>query len=637
MSVTRDWLEKLHGRSPGYFSVVVFQDGEVKVVRAFDKSTLDTAAASIEATHAGDVYISCATYRNPPDLKSRGKGKNSVSIPGLWAEIDIDGPGHKPDPTKLPLPKNVNEALSVLDNLPEPTEIVHSGGGLHVWWLFDEPWIYTDTEQAQAATDDWQRLITQRAEEKGFSVDKVSDLARILRPPGTVNLKLKGNPRKVTLFKESGKRYPVVELASMGIPPAPRSHSEVVDESGLGGWEEILEPHGWQKIRERDDGAIEWRRPGKDSGSISAVSNPFGVPVLVNFSSDAGLPVGPNQRLTKFKVWAHLNYHGDLTAAKTALDTKKITDDNALIQRAEKYSASLIGWPEFWNEEEPELDWLAEPIIEQGRQIAIFSEAKAGKSLLMLEICALLASGQGIFGKTPHDPLSILYLDKENMRIDIRERLADMGFSAGIDLSNLHYSWFPDMPWFDKPEGGLDLLGLALSVNAKMVVLDTLSRVVEGEENSSDTYHDFYKHTGVWLKQRGITLVRLDHAGKDIAKGMRGSSSKTTDVDDVWELRNEGETVRLNRTHSRANHGASRIVLERFKTPILRHLPIETSIVSGQTTDPIELCMVAMDQAGIPVVWGKTRAYNAFKENSLRDKFWTQTIIQSAQTRRQQK
>ena len=38
------------------------------------------------------------------------------------------------------------------------------------------------------------------------------------------------------------------------------------------------------------------------------------------------------------------------------------------------------------------------------------------------------------------------------------------------------------------------------------------------------------------LKQRGATWVRLDHAGKDLDRGQRGSSAKGDDVDVVWRL-----------------------------------------------------------------------------------------------------
>lgn len=638
VSVTHDWLEKLYGNSPGYFTIVVFKDGRPAVVKAYNSSTLNEAALAIEGTRSGDVYISCATFKDAPTLKNRGSYSDTVSISGFWADIDIDGPGHKPDPNKKPLPKTVEEALSIFDNMPKPSYIIHSGGGLQAWWLFKEPWVYNDPQLAQSIVKDWQRYLTKNADDKGYHVDNVGDLARILRPPGSVNRKL-DSAREVYLYQDSDTQYAQQELISLGIPPAPRTASEIIDESGLDDWPQILEPHGWTRIRERDsDGATEWYRPGKTEGTISAVTNPYGVPVMVNFSSTADLPVGPGQRLTKFKVWAHLNYNGDLVEAKNALDARKTVDNDALVLRAEKYKINRINWDEFWTEVPDYIEWLAEPIIEKGRQVALFSGAKQGKSLLLLDICAALATGQSVIGGEAKDPINILYIDRENMKEDLRDRLTDMGYGPDSVLENLHYYWFPNIPWLDTREGGLDLLGLALYHNAQLVVIDTLSRVVAGGENDNDTYHDFYKHTGIFLKSRGITLVRLDHSGKDANKGMRGASSKTTDVDAVWELRLEDDdkTVRLTRTHSRTIHGANRVVLSRQADPKLHHLPID--VIQATSSDPIENCAVQMDMAGIPESLGLNAAWDQFKDWPGRESAgWTSTIVKDAQKRRQLK
>jgi hypothetical protein len=319
------------------------------------------------------------------------------------------------------------------------------------------------------------------------------------------------------------------------------------------------------------DGAMLWVRPGKDSREgHSAVTDPYGVPVLVNFSATAGLPTGPGQRLTKFRVWTHLNYAGDERAAKDALDRMRALNGDELAERA-KVRFQPVNWPELFAGKDEPIAWLCEPLIEEGRQIAVYSEAKAGKSLLLLEISAALASGRNVLGNEAGMPVDVVYIDMENTQRDLRERLVNMGYTSEA-LDKLHYYQFPSIAYLDTKEGGLDVLGLAVLNSAKLVVIDTLSRVVEGEENNNDTYHNFYKHTGVLLKARGIALARLDHAGKDVHKGMRGATSKTTDVDEVWQLTvDEDECVTLLRTHSRSNHGESTVVFQRIDEPQLHH------------------------------------------------------------------
>ncbi len=62
-------------------------------------------------------------------------------------------------------------------------------------------------------------------------------------------------------------------------------------------------------------------------------------------------------------------------------------------------------------------------------------------------------------------------------------------------------------------------------------------------------------YTGRRLKAEGITLLRLDHSGRDQSKGQRGSSAKNADVDVVFGLarskRSDGEYLTLTTRYSR--------------------------------------------------------------------------------------
>jgi hypothetical protein len=60
--------------------------------------------------------------------------------------------------------------------------------------------------------------------------------------------------------------------------------------------------------------------------------------------------------------------------------------------------------------------------------------------------------------------------------------------------------------------------------------------VITGEENSNDTWLKFYQYTGLRLKQLGVSMIRLDHTGKDESRGPRGGSAKSADVDMSWRL-----------------------------------------------------------------------------------------------------
>jgi hypothetical protein len=631
VSVVLEWLDRLYGQSAGYFTVCAFDKGRIVSTKWYSTSELARAARTIEnAAKQYDIYVSVATHVEPQSGKSRGSTKTVQSISGFWADLDIGTDGHKA--ATLPNPKSEAEALSILDGLPEPSAVIHSGGGLQAWWFFDEPWTFNDATEAASASDAWQRLLIERAEARGLHVDSVGDLPRILRVPGTLNHKL-ATPRAVELRTADGPAHPLAELSSLGpVRTASEAASAAPDAgSPLGTWSDILTPHGWTQVGQRPtDGATLWRRPDKTEGH-SAVTDPYGVPVLVNFSGSTNLPTGPGQKLSKFKVWAALNFDGDEKAAKAAL--ARITKDSPdkLRDLAARFDEKRFDWSRVFDEVDPEPDWLIEPLVERGRQVAFFSEAKAGKSLIWLEIAARLVRGEPVLGNQARKPVTVVYIDQENTKADVVERLKKMGHD-GSGLDRLLYYSFPDLSYLDTEQGGRELYAVARVAEADLVIIDTLSRVVEGDENENDTYHNFYKYTGVRLKADGIALVRLDHSGKDKAKGMRGASSKYSDVDEVWQLTaDDYGIVTLNRTHSRANHGASRLVVTREESP-LRHATTDrpTDAVSLPLT--VDDAMTYLDVNGVPALAGQRKAWEAVKD--LPDNRFKQREVKEAQAKR---
>lgn len=195
----------------------------------------------------------------------------------------------------------------------------------------------------------------------------------------------------------------------------------------------------------------------------------------------------------------------------------------------------LVDWYELWDAEDDE-EWIVWPVIPARRLVALYSPPKVGKSLFMLELAAAVAAGRNVLGAAMERPRRVLYLDFENdPRGDIRPRLEAMGYGPE-DLEGLAYLSFPSLAALDTDRGGLELLAAVGVYKTELVVIDTVSRAVGGEENENDTWLRFYRSTGVRLKAAGVACVRLDHAGKDASKGQRGGSAKSGDVDIVWRL-----------------------------------------------------------------------------------------------------
>lgn len=131
-----------------------------------------------------DVYVGIATRKPGLAKHQRGKVEECLSIGALWLDVDRFGPGHK----AKNLPKDENDLLTILSVGPDPTLIVDSGGGWHVYWCFDHLRIL-DTATMSQRTRYWQSKYIEVAGKNGWHLDDTGNLDRVLRVPGTKNYK----------------------------------------------------------------------------------------------------------------------------------------------------------------------------------------------------------------------------------------------------------------------------------------------------------------------------------------------------------------------------------------------------------------------------------------------------------------
>ena len=189
----------------------------------------------------------------------------------------------------------------------------------------------------------------------------------------------------------------------------------------------------------------------------------------------------------------------------------------------------------------PEAEWTVEPILPAGKLVGIVSKRGEGKSLLLLEIAAARACGNATLNQAAGEPIHVVYIDMEMGPEDLYERLISLGYTPDHPqfdtlVDHLHYYQLVALPPLDTEEGGEALETLVEKHEATLVVIDTVSRVVTGDENAAEPYRDLFRHTETRLKRRRVTLARLDHLGKDKERGSRGSSAKEDPLDVVWHL-----------------------------------------------------------------------------------------------------
>lgn len=265
------------------------------------------AASHFVKKHKDDqVNIYCGVGLSPKDYgrNNRCLKKNIVGIPALWIDIDIYGPNHK----KPNLPQNLDDAMQLFKTVEqEPTILIHSGGGLQAWWVFNEPWIFeteTERQDAESLAKRFVYRFKQEAGQYGWDIDSVFNLDRVLRVPGTYNRK--GEPVLVELLELNESRYNPSDFDD-SLPPL----EEVKDYSYSDTGDLILGPMAqppfqkFEVLREIEPKFwLSWNHQRKDLQDQSASAYDL---ALANYAAMAGWT---DQEIANLLI-AHRAKHGE--------------------------------------------------------------------------------------------------------------------------------------------------------------------------------------------------------------------------------------------------------------------------------------------------------------------------------------
>jgi hypothetical protein len=204
---------------------------------------------------------------------------------------------------------------------------------------------------------------------------------------------------------------------------------------------------------------------------------------------------------------------------------------------------------EHWDsiQDEP-VEWLIEGVIPVGSFTALYGPPGSFKSFIALDIAEAIATGRTWMGKPVKKQGPVLYLCGEGFG----------GVGARIKAIKLHHLTEDGAPIYIVRHQ-LNLRSSAEDFNALMMavvtlveetgiefclaIVDTLARAFGGgNENDTADMMAFVVSMGKIQEFLNCALTVLHHSGKDVAKGMRGSSSLLGAVDTELELlRFEGQ------------------------------------------------------------------------------------------------
>jgi hypothetical protein len=204
----RVFLESLFADKPDELYLLIWTLPE-KESRWF--RNVEDAIHCADAFPSHDVYVGLGLAARDYGPKRRCPSEEVSGIVGICADLDLRSDAH-PKPM---LPETAVQALSIIPPELPPSFVILTGNGLQVWWLFREPYVFDSEDERGAATalmNRWHTFLRHNASQRGWTYDRLADLARVLRVPGTTNCKDPSNPKPVVIKSHSERRYNPSEL-----------------------------------------------------------------------------------------------------------------------------------------------------------------------------------------------------------------------------------------------------------------------------------------------------------------------------------------------------------------------------------------------------------------------------------------
>ena len=169
------------------------------------------ARAAVSAAAVTDIYYGVNLLGGRPAAGGRGSADQVRLVTSLVADVDVKvGQADKP--------QTLAEAMAFIESLPlAPSRITRSGGGFHVYWILATPYVIAsddDRAEIQTLSGRWSSYVLNMAAERGWRLDNIGDLARVLRLDGTTNRK-HGGAADVALVEESTVRYDLSDFLSL--------------------------------------------------------------------------------------------------------------------------------------------------------------------------------------------------------------------------------------------------------------------------------------------------------------------------------------------------------------------------------------------------------------------------------------
>ena len=197
----------------------------------------------------------------------------------------------------------------------------------------------------------------------------------------------------------------------------------------------------------------------------------------------------------------------------------------------------------------PEMLWIIPDILPIGLSV-LAGKSKVGKSWLCLQMLRAVVTGREFFGrKVKQGP--VLYLSLEDTARRLKSRMVKQGWSDQQEAAHFMTASSFEREIGDLAGGGSERLAAQIKREGyRLVLIDTLSRAIEGDQSASEIMTAALYPLSEIANECAMAISLVDHLRKganaetpfDALDEVRGSTAKVASADTVLGLyRHQGQ------------------------------------------------------------------------------------------------
>ena len=219
-----------------------------------------------------------------------------------------------------------------------------------------------------------------------------------------------------------------------------------------------------------------------------------------------------------------------------------------------KNKFNLITIEELLRKKITEPRWVIKSLIPETGLIVLSGDPGNGKTWLSLAIAQAVASGTPLFGEFEAQQGAVLYIDEENGDYTLNPRVLKLGIQQDLPINFL----IKEGVKLDKAEVVKEISELVTNNNIKLIIIDPLAQVHDGDENSAQSIARVIGQIKT-LTNLGAAVLLLHHHRKEnisnfnsiAGNKLRGSSVLFAAIDSHLAISKEESVIFVKQAKSR--------------------------------------------------------------------------------------